>query len=124
METKKGLEKISNIANLTNNNYTPLLYGHMNGRLGKAKFHSIIIIMGSGGSSHILIGKHTNKLCNKHTQPVTWSTQGGEFKTKYTTILEFIHPELDAMKIVTWNFHVGESQENARYYMIQDQDIF
>ena len=60
----------------------PVLVGGMNCRLGKSKFRSLKIILDSGSSSSILLGKHRENMHKKNTKPVCWSTQGGEFQTK------------------------------------------
>ena len=86
-EAEKGLYKISHIINPTkkgkNRHYTPVLLGSVNGRLGKAKYRTIRIIMDSGASSSIVLGKHTQTLRQKNTQTVKWSAQGGDFITTY-----------------------------------------
>ena len=60
---------IRNIMNPTKNgkynHYTPVLYGEMNSRLGKAKLNSPLIILDSAASSSIVLGKHTQKLRKK-----------------------------------------------------------
>ena len=53
----------------------------MNCTFGKAKFDSLRILLYSGSISSIVIGKHTQKLRNKMTKSVYWSTQGGDFHT-------------------------------------------
>ena len=64
----------------------------MNSRLGKAKSYSIRILLDSGASSLIVIGKHTQKIRNKMTQPFKWSSKGGDFLTTYETNVEFMLP--------------------------------
>ena len=95
----------------------------MNGILGKSKYSTLRIILDSGAISLVVLGKNTQKLCRKNTQPVKWSTQGGDFLTTYTKNADFVLLELDSTKIVTWNFHVDESWENERYDMIIGQDF-
>ena len=76
--TIKGLNTIIHLVNPTkkkkNSHYTPVILGNMNGRLSKAKFHSIKILLDSRASSSLVIVKHTEKLRNKKTQPFKWST--------------------------------------------------
>ena len=36
--------------------------GEMNGRLVKSRFNSLIILLDSGASSSMIIGKHTKKM--------------------------------------------------------------
>ena len=79
----------------------------MNGIIGKVGFHLLRDILYSMAIYYIVIGKH-QKTRNKMTQPVKWSTQGSDFQKNYTTNVEFIPPELDAKKNVTYNFQVNE----------------
>ena len=78
----------------------------MNVRLGKAKFHSLTIILDSGAISYILLGKHTHKRRNKNTALVKWITQEGDFQTNYNANVKWIPPEVYATKIMIWNFNV------------------
>ena len=74
--------------------------------------------MDSGASSSVVLGKHTQKLRHKKTQPVKWITRGGNFLTTHKTNVELVLPELDVTKSVTWVFHVNDSQKKFRYDMI------
>ena len=87
-EAEKELYRISHLINTTlkkTKHYVPMLLGNANGRLRKAKYRTLRILMNSGAISSILLGKHTHKLRHKNTQPVKWSTQGGDFLTTYKT---------------------------------------
>ena len=95
----------------------------MNGRLGKTKFRTLRILLESGGSSSIVLGKHTQKLRHKKTQPVKWSTQGGDFLTTYKPNVKLVLPELDATKSVAWRFRVEDSKKYSRYEMIIGRDL-
>ena len=95
-----------------NKHYISILLGDAKGRLGKANFVSLRILLDSGSSSSIVLGRHKNKLCCKHTQPVKCSTQGDDFITTYKTNVELILPELDVTKRVTCSFQVDELQKN------------
>ena len=53
----------------------------MNGRIGTAKFDPLRIILDSGASSSIIIGKHMQQFQKKKTNWVHWITQGGGFNT-------------------------------------------
>ena len=72
----------------------------------------------------MVLGKHTQKLHNKKTQPVKWSTQGSDFLTTYKTNVKWIQLELNVTKSVTWNFHVDDLQKNWWYVMIIGPDLF
>ena len=92
-EARQGLNKISHLVNPTkkrkNSHYTPVLLGNINGRLGKAKFHSLIIILDSGVELLDITRKTYKQLRNKNTHPVKWSTQDIEFLKTHTTNIEF-----------------------------------
>ena len=58
---KKELYYLSKINNSNKNkmvHYTPLIWGEMNGRIGKTNFNSLSIILDSIYISFIIIGKH------------------------------------------------------------------
>ena len=125
---KDELYTISKIINPTKNikvtHYAPVLWGEMNCSLGKARFKSLRILLDCGASSSIVLGKNTHKLWKKTTKPVRWITQGGDFQTTYKSKVEIVLPELDATNIITWDFHVDDSQGNHKYGMILGRDIF
>ena len=94
----------------------------MNGRLGKAKFNWLSIIIYSGAISSIIPGKYTQKLQDKITKPVYWSTKVDYFNTSYNIQVDIVLYELDATKSLMWNFRVGDSQGNHRCDMILRRD--
>ena len=116
MDEDKELYTISHIINPNKKKQTkhqvPILLGNVNGRLVKAKYHTLMILLDSGANSSIVIGKHTHKLRHKKTHTVKWSTQGSDFLTDYKTNVELVLPELDMTKIVTWSFHVVTCRKN------------
>ena len=57
------------------------------------------------------------------TNPVRWSTQGGDFNTDYTFKVENALVGLNLTKSVTWNFHLDELQDTYWYIMILGSDI-
>ena len=65
-EARQGLNKISHLVNPTkkgkHSHYIPVISGHMNVRLGKVKFHSLIILLDSGASYSIELGKHKKSM--------------------------------------------------------------
>ena len=95
----------------------------MNGILGKSRFNSLMILQYTGSSSSIIIGKNKQKLRKETTNPVRWSTRGGDFYTNYTSELEIVLPKLYFMKSVAWNFHVCDLQGKHMYNMILGHDI-
>ena len=67
----------------------------MNGRLGRDMFNSLRVLLYYRSIYTIIIGKHTQKLQNKMTKSVYWSTQGGGLKNNYTSKVETVLSELD-----------------------------
>ena len=61
-DARQGLSKISHLVNPTKKGgvgtYTPVLLGNINGRLGKAKFHSLRILLDSVAISSMVLEKH------------------------------------------------------------------
>ena len=72
----------------------------------------------------VVLGKHTQTLRHKKTQPVKWITQGGYFQTTHKTNVELLLPYLDTPKSVMWSFHVDYLQKHSRYEMIVFQDLW
>ena len=70
----------------------------MYGRLDNDNFNSLRILIDSGESSSIILGKHMQKVQKKMINPICWSTQVGDFNNDYTSELEFLLPELDMKK--------------------------
>ena len=79
--------------------------------------------MDSGSRSSIVLPRHAQKN-KKMATLVLWSTQVGELQTKYKSNIEILLPKFDATKIITWEFHVDNSQRNHKYDMILGRDIF
>ena len=51
-----------------------------------------------------------------------WETQAGNFKTSKKVNVDFFLPEFSATEIVTWKYHVDESN-NGRYDIILGRDL-
>ena len=99
------------------------MLGNANVRLGKANYCTLRILLESGAISSTVLEKQIQTPPHKNTQPVKWSTQGGDVLTTYKTNVEFVLPELDVTKSLTWSFHVNDSQKKSRYDMIIGQDL-
>ena len=80
----------------------------MNTRSGKANFKNFRILLDSGSSSTIVMGKLTSKLKSKETAETTWETQNWAFAASNKENVYFCLPEFSATKIVTWKCHVDE----------------
>ena len=70
-------------------------------RLSKENFNSLRILLDSGASSYIVLGKHTQKLWKKITKPTHWSTQGDDLHTNSKSIVASVLLELNATKSIT-----------------------
>ena len=79
----------------------------MNTRRGRAKFRNFCIILDSGSSSTIVVGKLTLKLKEeKSIEMTTWETQAGKFTTSKKVNVYFCLIEFSTTKIVSWKYHV------------------
>ena len=57
----------------------------------------------------------------KRDDVMQWHTQAGNINTYLKVKIDFTLPKLSAMKIVTWNWHVDDS-DKVRYDMILGRD--
>ena len=89
----------------------------MNTHSKRARFKNFRIILNSGSSSTILMGKLMSKLKSKETAETNWETQAGNFRASKNVSIDFCLPEFSATNIVAWKCHVDESN-NGRYDMI------
>ena len=95
----------------------------MNTRSGRKRFINLQILLESGSSSTIVIGKLTSKLKRKKPPEITtWETQAGKFTTSQKVNVDFCLTELSATKIVSWKCHV-DNKTNSRYDMILDIEL-
>ena len=67
----------------------------------RAKFKNFQILLDSGISSKIFMGKRTSNLKSKETSKTMWETQAGKFTTSKKVYIEFLLLEFSATKIVT-----------------------
>ena len=94
----------------------------MNTHSGKSRFKNFRILMDSGSSSTIVIGKLTSKLKSKETVENTWETLARKFTTSKKVYVDFFLPEFLTTKIVTWKCDVDKSTI-GRYDMILGRDL-
>ena len=92
----------------------------MNTRKGKAKFKNFRIILDSGCSSMIVMGRLVNKLYLDKYSVMQWHTQAGNINTNIKVNIYFTLSILSAMNVGTWKFHVNESTK-GRYDMILER---
>ena len=69
--TKHAISKIDN--------YSPILHGCMNTLSGREKFRNFRILLESGCSSTIVMGKMKSKIKQKTSEINMWETQAGKF---------------------------------------------
>jgi len=102
----------------------PILIGELNIRLGRSKYRAIRILLDSGTTSSIVMGRLTKKLrMSQTTHSTKWSTKAGVFETNKTCKVQFILPEFDQNKIIEWTMHVDDSTSNSNYDMIIGTDL-
>ena len=94
----------------------------MNTRRGKAKFWNFCILLDSGCSSTILMGRLVKKLAPDKYAPMQWHAQAGNITTNLKVKVDFTLPALSAPNSVTWKCHVDASA-NGRYNIILGKDI-
>ena len=89
----------------------------MNKRKGKAKFENFRILLDSGCSSTILMGRLFEKLHPKKEAMMQWHTQSGNITTNIKVKVKFSLTSLMATNVVTWKCHVDDSTK-GRYDII------
>ena len=94
----------------------------MNTRKGRAKFKKIYILLDSGCSSTILMGRLVKRLGLEKDAPMQWITQAVDITTNIKVKVDFTLPALSATNAVTWNCHVDDSAK-GRYDMVLLQDL-
>ena len=103
--------------------YSPILHGCMNTRFGRARFKNFRILLSSGCSSTILMGRLVEKLRLKEYAVMQWNTQAGNITINLKVKVDFTLPVLSAKNVVTWIYHVDDSAK-GRYDMILGRDLF
>ena len=93
----------------------------MNTRKVRSKFNNFQILLDSGCNSTIVMNRLIEKLNAKRGDVMQWHTQAGNINTDLKVKLHFTLPKLRAMKIVTRNCHVYDS-DKVRYVMILGRD--
>ena len=100
-----------------------MLKGCMKTRSGRSTFVNFQILLDSGSSSEILMGKLTSKFkIYISSETTTWETQAVKFTTSKKVNIYFCLPEYSATKIVSWKCHV-DNKNNSRYYIILGRDL-
>ena len=109
-------------AKILNIHYSPILHGCMNTRKCRAKFKSIRILLDGGCSYNMLMGGLVEKLYPEKDAVMQRHTQAGNVTANIKVKTNFILPALSSMNIVTWKFHINDSNK-GRYDMILRRDL-
>ena len=102
---------------MLNSHYYPILHECMNTRIGREKFKSFWILLGSGCSSTIVLGVLVEIILLKTDDVMQCHTQAGNITSNLKVQVYFTLPALSAMNSVTWNCHLEDSAK-GRYDMI------
>ena len=81
----------------------------MNTGNGRAKFKNFLILLDSGCSSTILMGRLVKKLGLEEDTPMQWNTQAVNITTNIKVKIDYTLTALSATNVVTWKFHVDDS---------------
>ena len=100
-----------------NIHYSPILHGCINTTKNKARFKFFRILLESGCSSTILMGRLIEKQRPGKYAPMQWNTQAGNITNNLKVKIDFTLPGISATNVVTWNCHVDDS-DKGRYNMI------
>ena len=98
-----------------NSRYSPIIRC-MNTRQYRSRFKNFRILLDSGCSSKIVIGRLVNKLGLEKDSLVQWNTQAGNITTNLKVDVYFTLPVLRSTYVVTWKCKMDESTE-GRYNM-------
>ena len=100
-----------------NSNHSPILHQCINKIKGRSKFKNFRIPLDSGCVSTTIMGILVGKLHPKKYSVMQWHTQAGNITTNLKVVVDFTLPELSAMNVILWEFHV-ENSAKVRYNMI------
>ena len=88
--------------------------------------HLLRALADTGASSSIILEVYTSKQFIKtdKNNKTTWSTMGGQFTTDKTGLVNFLLPEFNLKKQISWEFHVDvRSKDSNTYDMIIGRDL-
>ena len=95
----------------------------MNTRKRKAKFNKFWILLDSGFTSTIAMGRLVKKINPDKNAVIQWHTLAGNITTNLKVTVDFTLSALSVANVMTWKFHVDDSNK-GRYDMILGQDIW
>ena len=105
-----------------NSHYYPILQGCINTKRCKAKFKNFWILLNSGCSSTVRMGRLIQKLHPKVGTVMQWHTQAGKSNTNINVQIYFTPPELSANNVTICNYYMDDSTK-GRYDMILGRNI-
>ena len=77
----------------------------MNTQKGRVKFKNFIILLDSGYSFIIVMGRLIKQLTPKEYAVMQWNIQSGSITINLKVKIDFTLPKLSATKIMTWDIH-------------------
>ena len=101
-------------AKTLNSHYSPILHECTNTRNSKSNFDNFCILLESGCSSMIVMGRLVKKLSSEKYAPMKWHMQAGSITTNLKVKVNSTLPALSATNVVTWKCHVDDSAK-GRY---------
>ena len=81
--------------------YCPILHGFTNTRKGGAKFKNFCVLLESGYSSMVVIGRLVETLYPEKYAMIQWHTQAGNITTNIKIKVDFTLPALSTTNVVT-----------------------
>ena len=94
-----------------NIHYSPILHVCMNNRIVKARFENFRILLDSGCSSTIVMGRLFEKLCLEKYAVIQWHTQAGNITTNLKVKVYLTLPVLRSMNGMMWKCHMDDSSK-------------
>ena len=105
-----------------NSHYSPIIHGCINTRKAKTKFSKFRILLDSGCSFAVVMGRLVEIIHPKKDDVMQWHTQANNITTNPKVEVYFTLPELSATNAVTWKFHMDVSAK-GRYDMMLGRDV-
>ena len=94
-----------------NSHNSTTLRGCINTRHGRAKFTNFWIILDSGFSFTVVMGRFVKNVHPEKYSAMRWHTQAWNITTNHKVKVYFSLPALSATNVVTWKCHVDDSNK-------------
>ena len=95
---------------------SPVLLGEMSVHLGKPLLKPLRLLVDTGTTKTIILGRFTKKLRTKRTAATVWRTKAGTFTTTEKCKIKFRLPELHRERIIEYSVNVDKSEEAPSSY--------